>query len=137
MYPEDTDPADIDAIETRPDEDDAANTGLVNPGVDQHDFATEWASLWDDAHADPREALPELEDLVRRLLERHGYVLDPGDPVAGGDEREIVGSYWAAREIADIARSGGSIDPGDAAQAIADLREIYESVITRIEGRAR
>jgi hypothetical protein len=136
-YPEDTDPADIDAIETQPDEDDAANTGLVDPGIDQHDFATEWASLWEDAHEDPREALPGLEDLVRRLLERHGYAADPDDPAARGEEREILATYWAAREIADAVRTGHDIDPGDIAQAIVDLREVYETLIARVEGRAR
>jgi hypothetical protein len=136
-YPEDTDPADIDAIETQPDEDDAANTGLVDPGIDRHDFATEWAGLWEDAHEDPRETLPELEDLVRRLLLRHGYVLDADDPVTSGEEREIVATYGAARDVADAARTGQDVDAGDVAQALADLREVYESLVERIEGRAR
>jgi hypothetical protein len=136
-YPDDTDPADIDTIETLPDEADSGNTGLVNPGSDRHDFATEWAALWEDAHEDPREALPELEGLVGRLMERHGYILDPDDPVASGDEREILASYWAARDVADAMRAGRTVDAGDAAQAIGDLREIYESLIERVEGRAR
>ena len=136
-YPEDTDPADIDAMETQPDEDDAANTGLVDPGIDRHDFATEWASLWEDAHDEPVEALPGLEDLVRRLLERHGYVLDADDAVTSGDEREIIAAYWSSREIADEARAGETVDPADAGQAILDLREIYEALIERVEGRAR
>jgi len=105
-YPEDTDPADIDAIETLPDDDDSANTGLVDPGVDRHDFATEWAVLWEEAHDDPRETLPELEDLVARLLVRHGYVLDDDDPAAAGEEREILASYASARDVADAARTG-------------------------------
>jgi hypothetical protein len=136
-YPEDTDPADIDAIETLPDEDDAANTGLVDPGIDRHDFATEWTQLWEDAHDDPREALPELEDLVRRLLIRHGYVLGEDDPATTGEEREILASYNAAFEIADATRTGQDVDAGDVAQALNDLREVYESLVERIEGGAR
>jgi hypothetical protein len=136
-YPEDTDPADIDAIETLPDEADGGNTGLVNPGIDRHDFATEWVSLWEDAHTDPLETLPSLEDLVRRLMERHGYILDPDDPAVSGEEREILATYAAAREVADATRNGQSVEAGDAAQAINDLREIYESLIERVEGRAR
>ena len=136
-YPEDTDPADIDAIETLPDDDDSANTGLVDPGVDRHDFATEWAVLWEEAHDDPRETLPELEDLVARLLVRHGYVLDEDDPAAAGEEREMLASYASARDVADTARTGQDVDAGDVAQAIADLREVYESLVERVEGGAR
>jgi hypothetical protein len=124
-YPDDTDPADIDAIETSPDEDDAANTGLVDPGIDRHAFASEWETLWEEARIDPRETLPELADLVRRLMVRHGYA------------REIVATYAAAREVADRVREGATVDAGDASQAIGDLRDIYESLIERVEGRAR
>ncbi|MDX6562403.1 MAG: hypothetical protein QOD65_2217 [Gaiellales bacterium] len=136
-YPDDTDPDDIDALETLPDEDDPGNTGLRDPGIDRHDFASEWASLWEEARDDPRETLPELLDLVGRLMRRHGYVLEQDDPVAQGDEREIVATYWAARDVSDAVRDGGDVDPGDVAQAINDLRDIYESLIDRVEGRAR
>lgn len=136
-YPEDTDPADIDAIETLPDEDDGPNTGLVDPGIDRHDFETEWTALWEDAHDDPGETLPELEDLVGRLLRRHGYALDRDDPVAAGEEREILDAYWAVRDVADAVRTGQAVDSGDIGQALVDLREIYQSLIDRVEGRAR
>jgi hypothetical protein len=107
-----------------------------NPGIDQHDFASEWESIWEDVSTDPREALPFLEDIVRRLLERHGYVLDPEDPAARGEELEILTPYWAAREVADAVRAGEDTDDGDIKQSISDLREIYESLIDRVEGRA-
>jgi hypothetical protein len=139
-YPDDTsdiDATEVDAIETRPDEDDSSNTGLVDPGIDRHDFATEWESLWEEAHDDPRETLPALEDLVRRLMLRHGYAVAEDDPLAGGEEREILATYWAAREIAEALRAGREVEAGDAAQAINDLREIYESLIDRVEGRSR
>jgi hypothetical protein len=39
--------------------------------------------------------------------------------------------------VADTARTGQDVDAGDVAQAIADLREIYESLVERVEGGAR
>jgi hypothetical protein len=137
MSYDDTDPADIDAIETSPDEDDAANTGLVDPGIDRHAFASEWASLWEDVRADPAESLPGLADLVGRLMQRHGYVLDRDDPVGSGEEREILATFASAREVADAIRDGESLDDDETSQAIADLKEIYESLAERVEGRAR
>jgi hypothetical protein len=107
-----------------------------DPGIDQYDFASEWESIWEDVSTDPREALPYLEDIVRRLLQRHAYVIDPDDPAARGEELEILTPYWAARQVADAVRAGADTDDGDIAQSIADLREIYESLINRVEGRA-
>jgi hypothetical protein len=135
-FPEDTDPADADAIEAITDEDDPENPGVVNPGLDRHDFASEWATLWEEARDDPREALPELAEFIGRLLRRHGYVIDQDDPVAQGDEREVLSTYWAALEVSDALEESAPVDPGDLAQAINDLRDIYESLIERVEGGA-
>jgi hypothetical protein len=137
MAARDTDPEDIDEIETMPDEDDPGNTGLRDPGIDRHDFASEWESVWEEVKTDPREALPELEDIVRRLLVRHGYVLDADDPASQGDEVEMLAPYAAVQEVAAAIREGEDVDPGDLGQAIEDVREIYESLIERVEGRAR
>jgi hypothetical protein len=131
------DPGEIDEIETLPDEDDPGNTGLRDPGIDRHDFASEWESVWPDVATDPREALPELEDILRRMLERHGYVLDSNDPAAQGDEVEILAPYAAIRDMASAIRDGDDVDAGDLAQAIEDAGEIYETLIARVEGRAR
>jgi len=135
MANDEIDPGEIDEIE--PDEDDPGSTGLRDPGIDRHDFASEWESVWPDVETDPREALPELEDILRRMLERHGYVLDEDDPVSQGDEIEIVAPYESIRELAGVIRDGDDVDAADLAQAIADAAEIYETLIDRVEGRAR
>jgi hypothetical protein len=120
-----------------PDEDDPGNTGVHDPGIDRHDFASEWESLWPDTETDPRESVPELEDILRRMLVRHGYVLDDDDPAAQGDEVEILAPYASVREVADAIRDGEDVDPGDIGQAILDALEVYEALIDRIEGGAR
>jgi hypothetical protein len=149
MPARDTDPDDSEAIESVPDEieievddededeDDVGNAGRIDPGIDRHDFAGEWESVWQDVGTDPVESLPNLEDIVRRLLELHSYVLDSDDPAARGEEVEVLAPYWAARELADSIRDGDDVDAADVAQAIADLSEIYDSLIDRIEGNAR
>ena len=119
-----------------PDEDDPGNTGVRDPGIDRHDFSGEWESVWPDADTDPRETLPELEDILRRMVVRHGYVLDDDDPAAQGDEVEILAPYASVREVADAIRQGDDVDPGDLAQAILDAQDIYDSLIDRIEGSA-
>src|SRR4051794_6799827 len=136
MATRDIDPDDIDDVSDA-DEDDVGNSGQIDPGIDRHDFAGEWESVWQDVGTEPAESLPNLEDIVRRLLERHGYVLDSDDPASRGEEVEVLAPYWAARETADLVRDGEDVDGGDVTQAIADLTEIYDSLIDRIEGNAR
>jgi hypothetical protein len=137
MAARDVNPDDIENDVVDADEDDIGNSGQIDPGIDRHDFAGEWESVWQDVGTEPAESLPDLEDIVRRLLERHGYVLDTDDPAARGEEVEVLAPYWAARETADLLRDGEDVDGADVAQAIADLSEIYDSLIDRIEGNAR
>jgi len=137
MANDEIDPGEIDDLAALSDEDDPGDTGVRDPGIDRHDFASEWESVWPDVETDPREALPELEDILRRMLERHGYVLDEDDPAAQGDEIEILAPYESIREVARVIRDGDDVDADDLAQAIADAAEIYEALIDRVEGRAR
>jgi hypothetical protein len=99
-----------------------------DPGLDRHEWESELASIEDDLRDSPVETLPELADLVGRMLEERGYVLD--DPVVReGDEREIVVEFQAAREVADRVDRDEDVDPGDVADAINALRDLFAYVI--------
>lgn len=141
MSAQDADPGDIEGIVDGPDEpEDEENMGTtrrVAPGIDRADFSGEWESVWQDVDTDPAESLPDLEDIVRRLLEAHGYILDSEDPAARGEEVEVLAPYWSAQATADLVRDGEDVDAADVEQAIADLRELYDSMIERIEGSSR
>jgi hypothetical protein len=102
------------------------------PGLDRHDWESELATIEPDLRDSPAEALPELADLVGRMLAERGY--DLGDPVArGGEEREVVAEYLSAREIADRVELAADVDPGDVAAAINGLRAIYDFVVAELE----
>jgi hypothetical protein len=81
---------------------------MVEPGLDRHEWESEWAQLEPLVVDSPVEALGDLDDLVRRMLVEAGYPVDTADPV--DDE---------------------GIDPGDVGQAIGLYREIYEHVLNR------
>jgi hypothetical protein len=101
---------------------------MKEPGLDRHEWETEWEALQEELVDAPEETLPALADLVERMLVGRGF--DVGDPVAReGDEREVVAEYQAAREIADQAERGDGPDPGDIGQAIEGLRSIYEFLL--------
>jgi hypothetical protein len=101
---------------------------MHEPGLDRHEWESEMASLEDDLRDEPARALPELADLVGRILTERGYALD--EPITReGDDPEIVSTYLSAREVADRCEVGDGADPGDVADAIDGLRAVYDTLI--------
>jgi len=102
---------------------------MYDPGLNLHDWESEMASLEDDLHADPAETLPELDNLIRRMLEESGY--DLRDPVAReGEEREVVADYLAAHEIRMAIEKGAEgFSAGDVAAAVNAYLELFDYVV--------
>jgi hypothetical protein len=103
---------------------------MFEPGLDKHVWVSEMEALEEQLGENPAEALPELDDLVARMLEETGY--DLADPVVrDGDEREIVAEFLAAREITQLNERGNDvIGPGDVASAINGYRAVYDFLIS-------
>jgi hypothetical protein len=109
----------------------AYNTTMSTPepGLDLHEWESEFASIEPDFEDDPAGALVELTNLVGRMLSARGFALD--DPVADdGEEPEILATFRAAREFSRRVESEADVDPGDIASAINDLRDVYDYLIT-------
>jgi hypothetical protein len=103
------------------------------PGLDRHEWESELASMEDDLRDSPVEALPELANLVGRMLEERGYDLD--DPVVReGEDREVVVQYQAAREVADRVDRDEDVDPGDVGDSINGLRALFDYVVAERKG---
>ena len=94
------------------------------PGLDRHEWESLYQQLEPELETAPREALPELRDLIERILVERGY--DVRDPVAReGEEREIVSEFQAASETALALERGDDVGHGDVAAAINGLRELF------------
>jgi hypothetical protein len=101
---------------------------MQEPGLDRHEWETEWEALEPQVRDDPREALPEMDRLVERMLVERGFAVD--DPVAEeGDEAEIVAEFRSAREITRLFESDADVSPGDAATAVDGYRSVYEYLL--------
>jgi hypothetical protein len=102
-------------------------------GDDRHAWESEYASLEEDLRTRPLEALPELLDLVERMLAAAGYV----EREAGAT---LVRDVEVALERADqvIRRYEGGLPVGndDAFQAAAELRELYSGLLDHPEAEA-
>ena len=53
----------------------ARETPVQEPGLDKHEWETEWQGLEPLLADSPAEALPEVDDLVARLMEARGFPL--------------------------------------------------------------
>jgi hypothetical protein len=103
---------------------------MQEPGLDRHEWETEWAQLEPLVVDSPMEALPELDDLVARMLAEAGYPTETEDSVEDeGIEPEVLASFEAAHEIAKQVDRGEDVDPGDVGQAVGLYREIYEHLL--------
>jgi hypothetical protein len=102
---------------------------MQEPGLDLHEWQSRWQALEEQIADAPAEALPELDRLLEEMLEEQGYELH--DPVArGGEEREVVAEFLAAREIMRLVEQGSDdISPGDVAAAVNGYRSLYEYLL--------
>jgi hypothetical protein len=103
---------------------------MFEPWLDKHVGVSEMEALEEQLGQNQAEALPELDDLVARMLEETGY--DLSDPVVrDGDEREVVAEFLAAREITQLNERGNDeIGPGDVASAINGYRAVYDFLVS-------
>jgi hypothetical protein len=105
---------------------------MSDPGLDRHLWESEWQQLEPLVTDSPVETLPELDDLVARMLVENGYPVDTQDVVDDeGIDPEMLASFKAAREITRLVDRGEDFDPGDVGQAIGLYREIYEHLLNR------
>ena len=102
---------------------------MLEPGLDRHEWESEWASLEEQLVDSPADVLPQLDDLVERMLEARGYAIN--DPVAReGDDRDVVADFLAAREITQLLADGSdNVSPGDVAAAVNGYRSTYEFLL--------
>jgi hypothetical protein len=95
-------------------------------GGDRHAWESEYALLEADLRIGPLEALPELLDLVERMLGAAGY--EEAEPGAA-PEREVDVGLERAREVIRRYEGGLPVGNDDAFQAAAELRELYKALL--------
>jgi hypothetical protein len=92
------------------------------PGLDLHEWETQWQQLRDLAEDDPAQALPELADFVEAILRQRG--IQP-EADGGGHSPEVVGAYRFAREVGDRVERGEDVGPGDIGAAHEAIEDVY------------
>jgi hypothetical protein len=101
---------------------------MQEPGLDRHEWETEWSDLEERLRDDPGDALLELDELIERMLVARGVEIEERE---GQTETapETVRSFNEARRITRLVGDADDIDPGDIAFAINTYRELYDTLL--------
>jgi len=94
---------------------------VQEPGLDQHEWQTQWEQLEPELADAPAEALPELARLVDGMLEERGY--------ENGTDPEIDRELEIARETVARLEGGEDLDPGDIAASVNGYRNVFSQLI--------
>jgi hypothetical protein len=91
---------------------------LQEPGLDRHEWQTQWEALELELAAAPAEALPEVDRLIAQMLAEREY--EPGI------DAEIDRELEQGREVVSRLEAGEEVDPGDLGAAVLAHRNAYE-----------
>ena len=104
--------------------------GMRDPGLDRHEWETEWQALEPELEDSPAETLPEVAGLIERMMVDRRIPIH--DEVADdGIEPELLADFRSARDVAFRVERGDDVDPAEIGQAIHNYRELYAQLIER------
>jgi hypothetical protein len=101
---------------------------VQEPGIDEHEWITEWEDLDPLLDESPLEAIADADDLIRRMMEARGFELEERDGEELTDP-EITRAYTAARAVRAEIESPDPLDPGDVPAAVDAYRELYQRLL--------
>ena len=89
----------------------------------------EWQQLEPLVRDAPAETLPELHDLIVRMLQERG-ILDEDLAATEGADPELLAEYVAGKDVVDRLERDEPVDPGDIASVVGGYRSLYEFLTT-------
>lgn len=104
------------------------------PGLDKHVWETEWQALEPLVVDSPEEALPELGDLVERMLLEEGYPLEEGEierVAEQGIDPDVIATFHAARDLTIRVQRGVDVQQAEIGQAVGLYRALYDHLLAR------
>jgi hypothetical protein len=102
---------------------------VSEPGLDLHEWESEWASLQEDIADAPETTLPYVHELITRMLKERG-ILDESLAVTDGADPEWVRTWKAGAELVrNLDDPGVDVDRGDVVEQIENYRELFETLV--------
>jgi hypothetical protein len=101
---------------------------MLEPGIDEHGWASRWEALEPELRDAPAESLSDLDELIAEMMEARGLPLAErdGEEVT---EPETIRQFEEARRVTRQLESGEPYDPGDVANAVDGYRSLYDHLL--------
>jgi hypothetical protein len=102
---------------------------MSEPGLDLHEWESEWASLEDDIADSPETVFPYVHELMTRMLRERG-ILDASLVAIEGADPDYVRTWDAGAElVAALENPDVDVEREDVVEAIGNYRELYETLL--------
>ena len=98
---------------------------MQEPGIDVHEWEGEWQALEPLLEDGPAETLPEVDELVGRMMAARGFETDVREDETLA-QPETTLEFVEARRITRLLDAGETVDPGDVGLAVRAYRNLYE-----------
>ena len=102
---------------------------MLEPGLDIHEWESEWASIEDDIADSPETALPVIHELITRMLKER-RVLDDNLVVAEGVDPDWFRTWEAGKELTALVDDPGvDVDRQDILDQLDEYRTLFEDLV--------
>jgi len=102
---------------------------VSEPGLDLHEWESEWAALEDEIGDSPEVALPYVHELITRMLRERG-ILDASLAATEGADPEYVRTWQAGADlVAAIEDPGVDVEHEDVVEAIENYRSLSDALV--------
>jgi hypothetical protein len=101
---------------------------MQEPGLDRHEWESQWASLEEDFDADPADSLRAVHELMSRMLRERG-VLDDSSVAREGADPDLLRPWEAARDLVLRLDAELDVEETDIREALDNYRELFDALL--------
>jgi hypothetical protein len=102
---------------------------VSEPGLDVHEWESEWASLEDEIVDSPEAGLAYVHELMTRMLKERD-ILDDSLAVNEGGDPEWVKTWEAGAElVSKLDAAAVDVERDAVLEQIANYRELFEALL--------
>ena len=102
---------------------------MQEPGLDRHEWESEWASLEEDFDSDPFNSLRSVNALITRMLKERSIV-DENLVVREGADPDLVRSWEASAELVRRLDAELDVEEADVREALENYRELFQTLVS-------
>jgi hypothetical protein len=102
---------------------------VQEPGLDRHEWESEWASFEEDFDSDPFNSLRYVHELIGRMLKER-EILDDTFVATEGADPELLSPYEAGAELVRKIDAEVDVEDADVREALENYRELFQTLVT-------